>query len=568
MFLDTVCSGFTGVARCQKDLKRAIEKKLEVKQLYKRHYHLNAMMPHRSIFEDVLAVGHPPQLRIKGSPVPARQSHYAVSQPPPLSDMGSSESISFTITLERRRLHPQIISKNIGGCTALLEERLKLTQSRPSPSKEFAARLSRLQKASAFASATAREAKSVGTNKAPLSDSLAISPIIAESPAAQDDVSVMSYASDIPALFGDVGEVSVPGRGRVEGVRHVRFSSRSPQVATFSVERSCVPLEKGSNAMAVAGAAAPRTPVTEMEKRAPDPPLGLMERAHSAPLDTSAQRVSTPATSSFVSLGSSTAVSPRTSVSSYLAQVKELRNSLLEAPSCTRHNGHLVDDNCYLREQQPIQDSGRAKWASVMDWQVENEGAATPSKKCMLEGTRDLGDSVGAAALGIHSSTTSGALGLTAAVIDGASPTPVISEMSECFKENSPLFLRRPERRGGTHIPNSDDPSFFRNIANQQQTACTPAPSTVWMSPETTIASIHKPMKKCVRFRESVERSGKGNAVTTCKRRRSGWPPTSSSASSSTVAGVPIVMPTEWSCEQEGFGAGILLACGPTLYFD
>ncbi|CAG9580167.1 conserved hypothetical protein [Leishmania major strain Friedlin] len=566
MHCSTGRAGSVGFAPRQQELQRVIEEKqIQLKQLYERQCRVRAAMLRQQDFKGARVMRDQPQLRIRGSPAQARPPHRAASQTPSPSGIGPSESVAFTITSERRRLRPRIAPQNPDSRTVFLGARSKLTRNRPSPSKEFAIRLSRLHKASASGAATVPEAVAVSATKEPLSDSPDVSPIAAECPAGPADVSAGSYWSSISALFGDPVGMSCLGRGDVEGARHVRFSSRSPQVATFSVERSCVPLEEGFDAMVVAAAATPGTPASDGEKQTLGPELDLIKAA-SAPLDTAAQRVSSLAMSPFASSRYSAVLSPRTTVSSYLTQIEELRHSLLEAPSDTRYSGRGFDDDTRLpaRRSQDLRMSGQP---SVMEKQVEREGAATPAKQWTLVRTRDLGESVGAAAVGINSTTMSGALGLAVPVPSSVPVAPVMWEASVCFTENSPIFLRRPERRVGLSTQDSCESPLLTNITNQPPKSSAPPPPRLPMSREESAVTVHK-LTKCVRFRESVERSDKGTSGTACKRRRPGWRPAPSSASAPAVGGVPIVMPAELCCEQEGFGAGILLACGPTLYFD
>ncbi|CBZ29507.1 conserved hypothetical protein [Leishmania mexicana MHOM/GT/2001/U1103] len=563
MHWSTGRAGSMNVAPRQEELQRPIEEK----QLCEWQCHVSAAMLRQRDFEGVSAMRVRPELRIRGPPAQRRPPHGAAFQTTPPGDMGPWESVTFTITSERRRLRPRIVPKNPDSCTVVVGARSKHTQNRLSPSKEFAIRLSRLHKASAPGAATVPEAVAAAAKEGPLGDSPAISPIAAECPAGQADVSAASYLSRLSALFGDHGGVSCVGRGDVEGARHVRFSSQSPQVATFSVERCCVPLQEGFEAVAVAAAAAPGTRAGDAEKLTPDPALDLIEKAPFAPLDTAAQRVSPLAMSPFASSRYSTLLSPRTSVSSYLTQIQELRHSLLEAPSDTRRSRADCNDDTRLRARA-AHDLTTTEQPLVMDRQAEREGAAPPAKQRALERTRDLGDSVGAAAVGINSTTMSGALGLAVPVTSGVAVTPVMWEASECFSENSPIFLRRPERRAGPSTQDFPEAQLLTNITNQSPKSSAPRPPRSRMSREESAMVVHKPTKKCVRFRESVERSDRGTSGTQCKRRRPGWRPAHSSASSPAVAGVPIVMPGELCCEQEGFGAGIILACGPTLYFD
>ncbi|AYU81673.1 hypothetical protein LdCL_320018200 [Leishmania donovani] len=559
-------AGSVGFALRQQELQRAIEeKRLELKQLYERQCHVSAAMLCQGDFEDPRVMRDRPQLRIRGSPAEARPPHRAASQTPPPGDRGLSESVAFIITSELRRLRPRIMPQNPDSRSVVWGARSKLTQNRPSPSKEFAVRLSRLHKASAPCAATVPEAVAVAATKEPLSDSPDVSPIAAECPADQADVSAASYLSSNSTLFCDHGGVSGLGRGDAEGARHVRFSSRSPQVSTFSVERSCVPLQEGFDAMAVAAAATPGPSASDGEKRTPGPELDLIEKASSAPLDTAAQRVRTLAMSPFVSSRHFAVLSPRNTVSCCLTQVEELRHSLLAAPSNARYSGRGFDDDTRPPARR-VQGLRMPVQPSVMDKQAEREGTATPAKRCTLERTPDLGDSVGAAAVDINSTTMSGALGLAAPVPSGVPVAPVMCEASECATENSPIFLRRPERRAGPSTQDSHESPLLTNITNQPPKLPEP-PSRLRMSREESATAVHKP-KKCVRFRESVERSDKGTSGTTCKRRRPGWRTAPSSASAPATAGAPIAMPAELCCEQEGFGAGILLACGPTLYFD
>nr|CAJ2478965.1 unnamed protein product [Leishmania braziliensis] len=544
----------------QEHLQQAIKEK----QLCERRHHACALMLRKHDLVGVLAPRGLPELRIQGSPAQVRKPHPTVSPMPLPSDLGSPESIIFAITYERRRLSSQIVPVNSDSGIAALVAPSTPSQSRQSPSKEFATRLSRLHKAAALGLAAIQ---------GQWCDSLHVSPIGAQSSAVKADASFPSYLNGSSALFGDRGEVSGLGCCEVEGARHVRFSSRSPQVATFSVERPCVPRPEGWTATESAPAAMPETPPSEVAKLIPGPELDLVQRSPSTHRNSNSPWVSTLVMSPCVASPHSTIPSPQTSVTSYLSRIEELRSSLLEAPWNPRQSNRRLSDDARL-PTQPVQMLTMAENPSGMNEKRATNGqdvwesAPAPLKQWTLDQTRCLGESVGAAAVGITSPTASGAVGLIGPLPRGASLTPAMSETFECFTESSPIFLRRPQRRPKAPTQDTRLSPLFSNVTNQLTESSTPPPPRPRMPGKKDALVTHKATKKCVRFHESVERSDKGGTSTACKRRRSerraAQPPTSAPA----VVGVPIIMAAELCCEQEGFGAGILLACGPTLYFD
>ncbi|KAG5495421.1 hypothetical protein GH5_03082 [Leishmania sp. Ghana 2012 LV757] len=572
MLSSTRNGGSVNVSPHQDDLQREIEEKQrELKKLYeRRRRNVRALrLPQHNL--DVAETRDVPQLRIRGSPAPRRQPDPAALSTPPLGGMGPPESI-IAITSERRRFYPRTIPENCDSFAAAGAAQSMLSQNRPSPSREFAARLSRLHKASVAGSATMREAAAVAATHGPLSDSLAVSPIVTEFLDGQAYASPVSYLRSISALFESCGVVSCVDGGGAEGGRHVRFSSHSPQVATFSVERSSAPLQEELTATAGTVTATPPRPAAEVKRLTPGSELDLVQTAPSAHPCITSPWVSTLVISPFMPSGNSSCTPPRAGATSSLAEAEELRSSVLLVPLDTRHSVRSFNaDSCF--PVQPRRNQKTCEVPSVMNAkqgmgeQEDRGGCSTPRRQGALEYSCDLGESVGAVAASVSSTTVSGAFGLTGPVIQGSPATAAMPEAFEHFAETSPIFLRRPVRRPERPIHHSCLPPFS-NITNQlQQSSPLPSPRSQESGHRST-AAASKTAKKCVRFRESVERADKGAAGALFKRRRPGWRLAHPSASPPAVVGVPIIMPVKLCCEQEGFGASILLACGPTLYFD
>ncbi|KAG5470933.1 hypothetical protein CUR178_02239 [Leishmania enriettii] len=564
--------GSVNVSPHQDDLQRQIEEKQrELKKLYeRRRRHVRALrLPQHNL--DVAETRDVLQLRIRGSPVPQRQPRSAALPTPPLGGMGPPEGI-IAITSERRRFYPRTIPENCDSCAATAAAQSMLSQDRPSPSREFAARLSRLHKASVPDSATMREAVAMAGTHGLLSDSLAVSPIATEFPDGEAYASPASCLRSISALFESCGVVSCVDGGGAEGSRRVRFSSRSPQVATFSVERSSAPLEEELTATAGTVAATPPRPAAEVESLTRGSELDLVLTAPSAHPCITSPSVSALVMSPFVPSGNSSCAPPRAGANSCLAKAEERHSSVVLVPLDTRHSVRSFGaDSCLpvqpRRNQKTCEAPSVVNAKQRMGGQEGRGGCSTPRRQGTLEFSRDLGEPVGAAAVGVSSPTVSGAFGLTGPVIQDSPVTAGTPGAFENFTETSPIFLRRPVRRSERPIHHSCLPPFS-NVTNQlQQTSALPSPRSQ-ESGQRSAAAASKMAKKCVRFRESVERADKGAAGASPKRRRPGRRLAHPSASPPAVAGVPIIMPVKLCCEQEGFGASILLACGPTLYFD
>ncbi|KAG5470519.1 hypothetical protein LSCM1_01763 [Leishmania martiniquensis] len=557
----------------QDDLQWEIEEKeRELNELYQRWRHVRARKLPQHTRESDAEARDVPQLRIRRSPDHLRHSRPAAPSTPPLCGMGPSESILIGMTSERRRLSSRTVSHNCGSYAAAMAAQPTLPQNWPSPSMEFATRLSRLYKASVLSSATVPEAATV-TAAVPcqLSDSLAVSPIATVSPACEARSSEGSYLSGASCFLECCGEVSCVSVGEVEGGRHVRFSSRSPQVATFSVERPCALLTEGSIATSGAVTAAPAGPMTEVKRLTPKSELDLVENALSGHSRRTSPWVSTPARSPAMTSGNRSIKSARTSATSYLAQIGELRSSLRQEPPGTCHSVRSVGTGPRLSlypigKQETRETPLLVSVVEAGDAQDSRGGGSTPPSRSPRDDSRGLDVSVGAAAVGISSAILSGALGPNVPVTEGSPPTTAMSDTFECFTDSSPIFLRRPPR--GPDLPARASCALpFSNLTNRPRQLSAQMPQKLGESGPRSTAATSK-TKKCVRFRDSVERVEQKTAGTLSKRRRPGQklPPAPTSPPAS--AGMPITIPAELCFEQEGFGAGILLACGPTLFFD
>ncbi|KPA84650.1 hypothetical protein ABB37_01165 [Leptomonas pyrrhocoris] len=520
---------------------------------------------------------HAPELRIRKDP--------PIS---PVDGGGTPESITFALTSERRRhaapeaarvarrkaMPPALTSKHEAG--------LPTASAVP---REFTERLRRLTSA-----VTARGKAS------PLEPliSLAFSPIPFRQ--AGGDVSYSGRGGRDVFLFQGDSCVGCQENSE-DDVRHVRFSSRSPRVSIFSVERSCtravnraVPAVNheassifissdlnstahGDGVGAAAQRQASRLEVTPNILHAVGPPSicrGPEGGEDSLPLS----RIST-------------VLSPRSSVASYLSLINELRSTLLDSSplqmkrlSVGVHNS-VVETSATVERVQ-CQTNGTAEDADAATPTREADEATTTRRSarrttCVSE------------AASVRTPTEAKEIGRNVEKPSTASvDVDVADALSSMAMSASPIFLQRRDRRPATAAATAAVCSPQLLLTREPQESRRGAPErkkvkvNVNSSPsartkrdarlnprqsrptkKAACAVAATKRKKTVHFRASLEqvKGATGAPVAPQKRGRRAERATPSACA-------PTRMPPNMCVEQRGFGADILLACGPTLYFD
>lgn len=506
-------------------LRSAIEaKERELAVLYERQRNSTAA-PRQTARTVTYTARRPYELQIRGPlrQTPQQTTSSAAQVTPPLGDLGPPESVAFPITAERRRLSLQLPTRIAG-----VEDADALAAVRPAwdatacATSEFETRLSRLRGAS------------VRSTTAPppppqcfLSPSL--SPIGAHGATRQGDVSCASFLADAADFFASRSDADETWEADCSTAnRHVRSSSKSPQVATFSVERPCPPgpaghqtLESGENHMPTS-----HSPCVDH---------------HSAVLAAPRQTATPPA-------------SPRASVASYLSQLEELRTSLQP-----RSSGSAGAAKPPQVPPPPCAARGAER----------DQGAAMSLKELLgLEDARGLSGPVSVAAAAADEELPQ------SLALRCASP---LADALASFSDSSPIFLRRREHRrdAPTHaaVPAAASP-VLRDVTNSGGAGTRPGTVSQKRGSSTPRKAVKK---KCVRFCESVVQRAKAQVASSDPF--SAGAATSGGASArrarpqrrgaaTPAAGVPIAAPAELRHCQAGLGAGIVLPCGPTLYFE
>ncbi|KPI90846.1 hypothetical protein ABL78_0079 [Leptomonas seymouri] len=519
------------------------------------------------------AVAREPRLLYRHAPALCTRKGGPIA---PQGGMGTPESITFPLTRENRLLvsevmHAELID-NIPLAPAVKPE-ARLSPA-PAVPREFTERLRRLNRAVA----------SHNTPSLPeVCISLTCSPIPTRLSSA--DTSYNGLREPDAGLFKG-GSNACCGVNAAGALRHVRFSSQSPQISTFSVERSCngvvnceasSPSIRGSFKTTAHGAyeaAAERRGARPAVNDDPPAGVGTPSLLPKWEADECSLLVS----------AISMMLSPRSSAASYLALIDELRSSLLEfSPSKV---GRL-----------PVDVQGSALKVSVKadtvqcpaNTAAEEPGAAGPTWEKELTRSRNAcrTSAAGETALLPMPSGTRGV------AHSGGNPSKASGEESleDAFASvrmsATPIFLQRPDRRPCAtaetvgvrprRAPASREPQRYpRETAERDGTMVNEenSPSSFsksrWRSHTQRPAPAKKApsvlgtrRKKTVHFRASLEHVGRepGACVVPQKRCRR-----AKRRSPSTCA--PTKMPPNMCVEQRGFGADILLACGPTLYFD
>ncbi|KAG5496179.1 hypothetical protein JKF63_02480 [Porcisia hertigi] len=576
MHSTTPLAGCLIVEHRQNDLQREIEaREFELDQLYKRRRHLTTSMCHGPAPHRLLVSTDPvPHLRIRGSPAQLQHPHPVVPPTPPLGDIGPVDSITFAITSERRRLCSRLSPQISGSHTVVLVTHSKALQKRPPPSEEFTTRLARLNKACALNAPSPLSVEAAAHHQHESNTTLLVSPIVAGWADGQSDESVASNLSSISAILGCCGEVRSLSYDEMEGARHVRFSSRSPQVTTFSVERSGAPLQELFSEEAAVSTELTEKPSIDIEKRFPSTELMLVQQEPSGHCDSTAPTGSTPAMSPRATAGDFTASSPQAGARKGWKLFKEHRSSLRERPPDARRSAHHFNSDAHnvaveVRCMNSAQEKPQMTSEQVRDELDDRAGPMTPLKQCSEEGARELGELLGATSVSGDSISKSGAPHSVLRFVQPVTDTASLPQVFEGFADNSPIFLRRPERKPELPTQDSGMPPVLSQVTSQPPKAVAPLPRRSRASgKEEASAGNAAKKKKRVRFRESVEHADKRAAKEGCRRRRPERRSAHCRASASAVSGVPRMMPAELCFEQEGFCAGILLACGPTLFFD
>lgn len=489
-------------------------------------------------------------LRIEDSPPPSPQSF-----------IRTPESVALRLTGERRRL--------VHGKPPVAAAGSLMVVDNPS---EFATRLRRLYHAAHTGATPAELAARVSLLCSPI-------PMVPS----HDDVSCTDLFHEVGSSFSRGSEARTVRDSRDSGAgcpRHVRFSSKSPRVSVFSVDRPCdgaasPPARSGkdedestfvqSAASSVVGGANVR--VGHVASLVEDVPGS--GGTHDASLVFSPPPVDSDATLQIASR-ISTRLSPRSSVTSYLAVLHELRSSLLH--TSPRH--------------VPRRSVG-APGTAARDDKVD---AATPTKQPAVSAGMEEGSKTPI----LHCESPCNAATRTACTLPCDPPqsrealTPQRSSTILCVEDaldsvlrSSPVFLRRPERQrlspptAAQSLP-LDPKSATRCEAARVEgvvgrrrggkAQCSPsAPqprARQRMSPPTTITRA----KKTVHFPSSLGHPEHDPPQQPAGRRRRGKrkrvecvPPTVTTSAKT---------PADMRVEAPGFGAGILLASGPTLYFE
>ncbi|KAK7199722.1 hypothetical protein NESM_000018300 [Novymonas esmeraldas] len=532
-------SGAAGrrVSSGNEDLQAAIrEAERELDRLYQRRRYAEASA------ESSL------RLRIRGSPVRTRVSSPRVSAPPtpPLVHVRSPESVIVPLTLERRRLPSLSGSATVRTGGAAFADPVRRTP----PPTEFAMRLSRLLKAVASVHLPHAAAPSPNASRGSQLHSLIASPITASHRGGdvgdlESSSSSSSFLAGLAAFLRDDDPGTRQSRNAVDDVRHVRFSSQSPRVATFSVERPCPDVAETSLVTRTPSAAMAPAAEVCVERLTPGPELDLVRSETATPRrgslahgDSSSLLVAPYLTSRI-----STLLPPRRSVTPRLSETVARSGAVVDdsraGTSDSQHPQRLNTGQGHAdKNVAPRAVEGRVREAA-------EEQAVTLRRQPGLE--------------------------------PSSSPCTVTAVDLSGLLEGSPIFLRRRER---CHVsPRRSAPAapLFANVTNQLPTGNDVASRTPSQVPGGRSRGTPAPTrtaegKKRVRFRESVERAdgGTGRAGKCPRRRRvrGGVASCVSTAATSPAAGVPNTMPEDLCCEQPGLGADILLACGPTLFFD
>ncbi|KAL7709694.1 hypothetical protein N2W54_004499 [Lotmaria passim] len=536
-------------------LQREIEaKEKELLSLYERrmaHGYTNSEVS--TYFDPIQFTNRKHQIQSSNTAIRAPQLRIRSDLPAsPLGGVRTPESVAFTLTGEARhfaRTTPQTLQRSVSDADTIASA--SSSAAAFAVPREFVERLRRLHSSVALHA-------TLPPQRTPRF-SLLFSPITAVG--TDEDTSYTRLDAPEADLFA---EDDVDGRLTEAGaLRHVRFSSKSPRVLTFSVERSS-PSQNGSadTTGSNADAASHFVNSSDLRLRGGDTCSGTGEAQAAITPGSLAERKSasssvaaTPALhtsdthndESLPTSCNSTVLSPRSSIASYLTLIEELRSSLVSTDSRTSQQTSTDANSSAISFRGlasaaatassvaaacvPTSSGKGGRLESRANDEVE---AATPTQREQAaDGQADSRSRFIVSSPVVRAAFPSAAeVGLST----HNSPEADVAGDTVSFIGASPIFLQRPERR--------------RRLGGSAAQQDTPA--------------VREAKKKTVHFRASVERIECASAVPPPRPRRRGRKLTQASAPSC----APATVPPEMSVEQRGFGAGISLPCGPTLYFD
>lgn len=493
----------------------------------------------------------------------SRRHELQIQNGPPLtpqSFVATPETVTLPLTEERRRIGH---SAQRVAASALPAR---------SPPSEFTARLNRLHHA---ALAGRMEVHSAACG------SLLVSPILRADPRVDASCTDILHDND-DGFFADVHRSTQDSRGSGAGSpRHVRFSSKSPRVALFSVERPC---DGAASPEPEEGEVGSVSPFIEGRLNATAEVIasnGEEGRRHCdslTPLSTCCEVNATlPAVSSI-----STVLSLRSSVTSYIALLNELRSSLLGSSP---------------RRTTPRRFSAVPQAAAAESGVID---AATPTKEKSLPAVEDGEENGRVTPLPHHTSLNANAPSRvprpeashnnlqTSLFAERGSRSVEKEEMLNSVLDSPPIFLQRPERQRVSspfsvqHLPlpsHGEPPIQPPIVASDTRTRGSKASrspslthahsrasaSHTRLAKRTPPPHVTATRQKKVRFAASLGHPEHDPPLQPAGRRRGRGTPIKPSLP---TAGTFGKAPADMCVEQPGFGAGIRLPCGPTLFFD